>query len=889
MEKDNKLVIIKFTDSDFVRNLENAITFGLPVLLENIKEDLDPILDNVLQKNIFKSGGATCIKLGDAIVEYSPNFKLYITTKLRNPHYLPETSVKVSLLNFMITPEGLEDQLLGNVVLKERPELEEEKVQLILQSAENKKKLKEIEDQILQILSADGNILENETAIEILSSSKVLSVELFDKQRIAEETEKKIDETRESYRSIANHSSVLYFCIADLANIDPMYQYSLTWFIDLFNSATNASTKSSVLKRRLKNLESYFTYSLYANVCRSLFEKDKLLFSFLLCTTILKNHGEIDDQEFAHLLTGGVGIGNAVLPNPDPSIISEKSWSELSRLSELNSFQGLIEDFKVNDWRHILEAPDLTGKSFPGRWSVLNEFQQLLVIRALRSEKIIPAAQLFVKIKLGHKFIEPPIFDLAGSYEDSSNKSPLIFILSPGVDPMSQLLKFADDKGFKSDKCQSISLGQGQGPIAAKMIKEAQKNGTWVVLQNCHLAVSWLPSLEKIVDDNSTASTHKEFRLWLTSYPSSNFPSSILQIGVKITNEPPKGIKANLLKSYVSDPISDEAFFTGCKKAAEWEKLLFALCTFHAVVQERRNFGPLGWNIPYEFNESDLRISVRQLQMFLDEYDEIPFKALIYLTGECNYGGRVTDDWDRRTLMCLLSNYYTPAVVDDSNYKFSPSGIYYSPSKGKYEEYLEYIKSLPLNQSPEIFGIHDNGDIARQLSETRQLFDSVIKTQENTNSGSGGKSNDETINEVATDILSRVAKPFNIEQSMKRYPVNYNESMNTVLIQEMIRFNRLIQVILSSLLNVQKAIKGLVVMSAELEEVCKSILIGRVPAMWAAKSYPSLKPLSSYVSDLVGRLKFFQNWYDQGSPTVFSMSAFFFTQSFITGIFFRFA
>ncbi|KAJ3406762.1 Dynein heavy chain 7, axonemal [Chytriomyces hyalinus] len=886
MEKDNNLQIIKLTDADYVRVLENAITFGAPVLLENIKEEIDPILDTVLQKQVFKSGGANCIRLGDAVIEYNDNFKLYITTKLRNPHYLPEVSVKVSVLNFMITPEGLEDQLLGIVVAKERPELEEEKTQLILQSADNKKKLKEIEDQILSILSsAEGNILQNETAIEVLSSSKVLSVELFEKQKIAEETEKKIDETRDSYRPIASHSSVLFFCIADLANIENMYQYSLNWFIDLFINAIVQSAKSSIVKRRLKTLESYFTYSLYCNVCRSLFEKDKLVFSFLLCTAILRGKNELDVDEFNFLTTGGVGLGSSVA-NPDPNVIADKTWAEICRLSDLPAFKGFNEDFKPSEWKPYIDCPDAIGAPIPGKWnSQLNDLEKTILVRVLRPERIVPVVQEFVKLKLGQKFIEPPTFDLSGSYDDSSNRTPLIFILSPGVDPMAQLLKFADDKAMGGLKCQSISLGQGQGPIAATMIKDAQKGGTWIVLQNCHLAVSWLGALEKIVDDMSTGSVHKDFRLWLTSYPSEKFPSSILQVGVKMTNEPPKGVKANLLKSYISDPIADEKFFTSCTKPGEWEKLLFGLCTFHAIIQERRNFGPLGWNIPYEFNESDLRISMRQLLMFLDEYEEIPFKALSYLTGECNYGGRVTDDWDRRTLMNILSIFYCPAIVEDLNYKFSPSGVYYAPPKGKHSDYVEYIKQLPLNQSPEIFGVHDNGDIAKQLADTKNLFASVIKTQESSVSGGGGggaKSSDEIVTEVAADILNRIPRTFSIEAAVAKYPVNYNESMNTVLIQEMIRFNRLIQIILVSLVNVQKAIRGLVVMNAELEDVCKSILISRVPAMWAGKSYPSLKPLGSYVTDLVARIKFFQNWYDVGCPCLFWMSGFFFTQSFIT-------
>jgi dynein heavy chain, axonemal len=305
MESKNGLRIIKLTDGNFLRTLENCIRVGNPVLLEDAGEVLDPSLEPLLQRAIFHSGGRVLIRLGDSDVDYDPAFKFYITTKIANPHYLPEVCIKVTIINFTVTMKGLEDQLLGDVVRKERPDLEDQRDRLVVSISNDKRQLKDLEDKILRMLkNSKGNILDDAELINTLNNSKVTSGLIQGRVKEAEVTEHSINVAREEYRDAATRGSILYFVVADLALISPMYQYSLAFFARLFNFCIDHSQRSEDVGERLQLLCNFATTFIYNNVQRGLFQEHKILFSFLLTTSILRHEqaGSVISPSVRHFL-----------------------------------------------------------------------------------------------------------------------------------------------------------------------------------------------------------------------------------------------------------------------------------------------------------------------------------------------------------------------------------------------------------------------------------------------------------------------------------------------------------------------------------------------------------------------------------------------------------
>ncbi|KAJ9453409.1 Dynein-1-beta heavy chain [Diplonema papillatum] len=892
-EKENQLKVLKLTQDKFMQQLEQNIRIGRPVLIENIGEELDAALDPVLLKQTFKTGGRVVIKLGDTEVDYDENFKLFLTTKLPNPLYSPELQIKVAIVNFTVTTKGLEDQLLNDVVQVERADLAENKDKVVVQIADGQRTLKNIQDRILKMLAeATGDILDNVELIQTLADSKVTSSEVTNALADAEVMSAEISLAAEKYRPVATRGSLLYATIADIANIDHMYQYSLTFYKSLFVATIQktAAPQETGVDARVKDLVPVITQATYNAICRGLFEKDKIIFSFTMAYHIFKDAGAITEDEWSLFLRGSAG-GQKIPPKPS-HVEWTTSWEACCALSTLPGLEFLPEEVaNTPGWAEWMKDPNPHEAEYPGTASGISEWRKLLILKALRSEKCLFGIPKLVRHMMGPSYTESPPFRLAEAFDDSNSVTPLIFVLSTGTDPTVIFTSFAKSQGHDPTKLQMLSLGQDQGPKAQAMIERGRNEGEWVYLQNCHVYTSWMPTLERIMEDlaqkASAGQVHPNFRLWLTSNPSTAFPVSVLQMGLKLTREPPKGLRANLKDSF--NAINDELWAEQDeKKQLEWKKLIFSLVFFHGLVQERRKFGALGWNIAYEWSGPDLTASVKTIRLCLSDFDDIPWPAVRYTIGVINYGGRVTDFLDNRLLQTFIGKYFVETTFGD-DFAYDDKGEYRPPpGDASREGVMDMLENLPLYEDPTLYGLPTNASITFQAKESSAMMDTIINVQPKAGGGGGSGTTDSVVWSIAEDFIARC--PALVDKSKAHADVfRITEagtmiSLGTVLSQEIDQFNSLLKALMSSMKELKRAIKGEVVLSASLEQMYNSFVFGRVPPNWEKKAYLCLKPLQPWYTDMIERIEFLTDWCYNGMPTLYWLPGMFFPQGFLTGI-----
>uniref|UniRef100_A0A8C4T073 Dynein heavy chain 8, axonemal n=1 Tax=Erpetoichthys calabaricus TaxID=27687 RepID=A0A8C4T073_ERPCA len=389
---------------------------------------------------------------------------------------------------------------------------------------------------------------------------------------------------------------------------------------------------------------------------------------------------------------------------------------------------------------------------------------------------------------------------------------------------------------FQNTPCRAISMGQGQEVHARRLLNQSMLDGGWLLLQNCHLGLDFL---EELLDTITTTETmHEGCRTWITTEVNAKFPINLLQSSIKFTNEPPQGVKAGLKRTYSG--ISQELL--DISNMPQWKPLLYTVAFLHTTVQERRKFGPLGWNIPYEFNQADFTASVQFVQNHLDEMDikrGVNWTCVRYMLAEVQYGGRVTDDLDKHLLKTFARVWFGENTFSD---KFCFYKGYNIPRGKSIQDYLQHIESMPLVDTPEVFGLHPNADITYQTNMANVTLSTIVNIQPKDSGGGGGETREATVQRLANEMLEKL--PLNIHIS---------------------------------------PFSGTIIMSEDLRDALDNLYDARIPKLWQKVSWESAT-LGFWFTELLERNQQFHTWIFEGRPNQFWMTGFFNPQGFLTAM-----
>uniref|UniRef100_A0A452SER6 Dynein axonemal heavy chain 10 n=1 Tax=Ursus americanus TaxID=9643 RepID=A0A452SER6_URSAM len=887
-EEKNNLRVASFNDPDFLKQLEMSIKYGTPFLFHDVDEYIDPVIDNVLEKNIKVVQGRQFIILGDKEVDYDSNFRLYLNTKLANPRYTPSVFGKAMVINYTVTLKGLEDQLLSVLVAYERRELEEQREHLIQETSENKNLLKDLEDSLLrELATSTGNMLDNVELVQTLEETKSKATEVSEKLKLAEKTALDIDRLRDGYRPAARRGAILFFVLSEMALVNAMYQYSLIAFLEVFGLSLKKSLPDSILMKRLRNIMDTLTFNIYNYGCTGLFERHKLLFSFNMTIKIEQAEGRVSQEELDFFLKGNISLEKSQRKKPC-AWLSDQGWEDIMLLSEMfsDNFGNLPDDVEkhVAVWQEWYDLDSLEQFPFPlGYDNNITPFQKLLILRCFRVDRVYRAVTDYVTETMGEKYVQPPMISFEAIFEQSTPNSPIVFILSPGSDPASDLMKLAERSGFGGNRLKFLAMGQGQEKVALQLLETAVARGQWLMLQNCHLLVQWLKDLEKSLE--RIAKPHPDFRLWLTTDPTKGFPIGILQKSLKVVTEPPNGLKLNMRATYFK--ISQD-MLEQCPHPA-FKSLVYVLVFFHAVVQERRKFGKIGWNwllLPLSRLVCMEILNTYLTKAFQQQDPRIPWGSLKYLIGEVMYGGRAIDSFDRRILTIYMDEYLGDFIFDTFQpfHFFRNKEVDYKIPVGDVKEkFIEAIEALPLANTPEVFGLHSNAEIGYYTQAARDMWAHLLELQPQTGESSSGISRDDYIGHVAKDIENKMPKIFDLDQVRKRLGVGLSPT-SVVLLQELERFNKLVIRMSRSLAELQRALAGEVGMSNELDDVARSLFLGQIPSIWRKLAPDTLKSLGNWMLHFLRRFSQYTLWVTEGEPSVMWLSGLHIPESYLTAL-----
>ncbi|KAG9242560.1 cytoplasmic dynein-like protein 1 heavy chain 1 [Calycina marina] len=727
--KDRKLTVTSFLDDSFTKQLESSLRFGNPILIQDA-EYLDPILNHVLNKEYQKTGGRVLIQLGKQEIDFSPAFKIYLSTRDPSATFPPDICSRTTFVNFTVTQSSLQTQSLNEVLKSERPDVDERRSNLIKLQGEFTIHLRKLEKELLAALNASrGNILDDDNVIETLETLKKETAEITSKMSNTEGVMAEVDEITLQYNIIAQSCSAVFAVLEQLHYLNHFYQFSLQYFLDIFHSVLRNNPRldkeTNHNLRRDIIIEDLFVTA-YQRTSLGLLQKDKITLAMLLAQAAPFKM----DKSIIDVILDDKVIGT------DVSTETHRREEIIAIASKLSFLRGKLGSISSGAWDNFLYEEN--GENYvPVIWEEGTEkrdqeLTSLLLVKLFRLDRFVPAAERFVTTVFGSGLLDTAE-GLKQIVDQVSASRPIALCSSPGFDASYKVDNLVER--FRAT-CTNIAMGSNEGLATAdKAISNAASNGSWVLVKNVHLAPTWLQSLEKRMD---SLKPHPDFRLFLSMESSPKIPVNLLRASRVLMYEQPAGVRANMKDSMTS--LSTRA----TKSPVERTRLYLLLSFLHAVVQERLRYAPnLGWKGFWEFNDSDYECSAFIIDTWVETVSHgrtnvaptnLPWDIIRTLITE-TYGGKIDDENDFAMLRQLVDSFMTPAAyeighrlvdvaagtaVDDSN-----DGSLTVPMGTTLKEFMEWIQKLPEREPPTYLGLPANAEKLLLVGHGRSMIENL--------------------------------------------------------------------------------------------------------------------------------------------------------------------
>lgn len=731
LDDSRPLEVVPAADPRFVNKTELAVRFGKTLVILEV-DSVEPMLVPLVKRDFSNQGSRRVVQIGDKLVDFNMQFRMYLVTRNPRPHLPPDTKAIITEVNFSVTRAGLEGQLLGVTLQSEKPELEKQKSEMLQKEEDCKVQIAALESKLLMALaSSEGNLLENQELIDTLTETKVKAAEIKVALEAAQESSIELDQQRMVYQPFASEATQMYFLVQKMIAANHMYQFSLAAFLVLFKRTLKGEYDAEEVEDRVRMFTPDLEKRVLFYVGRGLYKADRLMWAVHLVHGM---HEEIFGEGEWALMMGDVIDTDADGGEPKgfPSWATEDRHSAFRVLD--SACPEAIDNLQLDDgaWKKFATEPECEQHFPPAVLKKATHVQQLLAVMTFRPDRMLSALNRFCCNVLKLPAITPSAVQLSSIFEnETSSTLPVLMLTTTGMDPSKEILELATVV-VGTEKYSELAMGGGQQELAMKMLGEAMKNGTWLCLKNLHLVVAWLPNLEKAL---SSTTPHPDFRLWLTTEAHVRFPAILLQSSYKMTFESPPGIKKNLQNTYTG--WKPEYISLGSKQRA---RCLFLLAYFHAIIQERRNYIPQGWTEAYEFSPADLRVAANVVEANMGPDAtaaglKLTWELFHGMLENALYGGRISNQNDMRVLRAYEQQYFNDDMMAPSAELIKGGGP--MPDSTSRDDYWNFIEALPDSDGPDAFGLPRNIERASQKTKSEIIL-KQLKSLEAAGGGSGG-------------------------------------------------------------------------------------------------------------------------------------------------------